>query len=519
MKYFFVKLAYKTESSRKYKKFRNLLYDMLENNKSSRKKIFDLFMIFLVISTVGILIYEVKHTAIKEIIYYEYFAVFIFILEWLGRYILSFESHKQIIKDFEESQYLNIEYKFTDSLQIIIKKKFEYIISPASIIDLLAILPTFRSLRIFRIFLLLRLLKLLKYSNSINQFLRIFIEKKLELTLLLVLYCLIVFFSATAIYIFEGGGSNNHLHTYLDALYWAFVTIATIGYGDITPHSEAGRLIVYLLIIAGLAAAAFFTAIITSTMTTKLDYIKGNKNFSNILKLKKYILVCGYGRTCEILVNNLINNEYDVVIIESDLDVCKKAEEKGLRVICDDASNIELLEDIGIMERISSIIILTNYDTTNLSIILSIRSINKNIQIISRCNTLKSKNKLKLAGANEIIQLNDSASLVAMGYLKSPIAYEAIDDMLTDHKGASINELEIFQNSPFIGKPLSSINFNKFNLTFIGLCSNNNRDDLKFNPNKQETIIQNKDFLVVVGYTRTIKEFKLYLQSPTKFEE
>ncbi|MFZ9659828.1 MAG: potassium channel family protein [Arcobacteraceae bacterium] len=516
---FLVRLAYRIEGSRTHHKFRAFLTDILENHNSKNKKIFDAFMIFLVISTIGILIYEVKHHIPIEIIYYEYCAVFIFILEWLARYAISFESHKQIIRDFEESQYLNIDYKISESIKIIIKRKVSYIISPSSIIDLLAILPSYRPLRILRVFLLLRLFKVLQYSNSINQFLRIFVEKKLELTILLVLYIAIVMFSATVIYVYEGGGSNGHMHTYWDAVYWSFVTVATIGYGDIVPHSDAGRIVVFILIIAGLASAAFFTAIVTSAMGEKLNYIKKNKTISNAISLQKYILVCGYGRTCRVLVDNLKKNNHDVVIIEQNPEICTVAEDKGYHVIKDDPSNIDLLQNIGIMNKISSVVILSNDDTVNLSIILSIRSINPNVEIISRCNSSKSKNKLKIAGATDIIQLNDSASLVAMGYLKSPIAYEAIDDMLTDFRGASITELEIFKNSPFIGKPLSEIMFNKFNITFVGISHNDDRNNLKFNPDRADTIIEEKDFLIVIGYEKTIKSFKSYLQSPTKFED
>lgn len=515
---YFVKLAYKAQNSIKYNKFIYFLHDILENNHSTHKKIFDFFMIFLVITTVAILIYEVKNEATQELIFYEYIAVCIFILEWIGRYTISFDSFKQIIKDYEECQYLNIKYNISHSFKIIIKAKLKYVFSLASIIDLLAILPTFRPLRILRIFLLLRLFKLLRYTNSINKLLRIFVEKKLELIFLLILYCLIVFFSATVIYVFEGNGSNSQITNYFDAVYWAFVTVATIGYGDITPNTEIGRFIVYLLIIAGLTAAAFFTAIVTSAMTAKLDYIKRNKILSKAMKLKNYILICGYGRTSHILIENLISNNHEVVIIENDLKQATKAIENGLNVICDDACDIELLKDIGIVHNIEKVIVLTNDDTINLSIILSVRSVNSNIPIIARCNSYKTKNKLKLAGANKIVELNSSASLVAMGYLSSPIAYEAMDDLLIDYKGANINELEILNSSPFIGKYLSDIDFVKFHLTFIGLCKNNDKTNLIFNPDLKETIIEAKDFLLILGYKRTINEFKTYLQSPTKFK-
>jgi len=154
-----IKSAYKIESSRCYHRFRKCLYNILINNGSVAKKYFDLTMIFLVLSTVAILVYEVKHTLPEWVNYYEYFAVFIFIIEWIGRFIVSFESHKQIIKDYEEAQFLNLEYKPIESIKTITKEKLKYVFSLASIVDLLAILPSYRPLRVLRIFLLFRLFK------------------------------------------------------------------------------------------------------------------------------------------------------------------------------------------------------------------------------------------------------------------------------------------------------------------------------------------------------------------------
>ncbi|MCK5293708.1 MAG: potassium channel family protein, partial [Arcobacteraceae bacterium] len=266
-----VKLSYSIEGSKTYHRFRTFLVNILLNHNTKHKKIFDLVMIFLVISTVGILIYEVKHPVPSFIDNYEYFAVVIFIFEWIGRLIVSFESHKQIIKDFEESQFVNVPYHLSSSLRIITNKKFTYIFSLASIIDLLAILPSYRPLRILRIFLLFRLFKVLRYSNSLNQFIRVFVEKKLELTLLLMLYLLVIFFCSTILYIYEGNGLNDKIGSFTDAIYWAFITVSTIGYGDITPVSDAGKSITLILILTGYSVIAFFTSIVTSSIADKLD--------------------------------------------------------------------------------------------------------------------------------------------------------------------------------------------------------------------------------------------------------
>jgi len=508
-----INIAYKIEASKAHKKFRNFLYNTLINNSSKYKKIFDLSMIFLVISTVGILIYEVKHELPDYINYFEYFAVGVFILEWLGRLTISFESHKQIIHDYEESQFLNIKYNIFDSLKIITKKKFEYIFSLNSIIDLLAILPSYRPLRILRIFLLFRLFKVLKYSSSLNIFTRVFVEKKLELTLLLLLYLLVIFFSATIIYIYEGNGLNDKIDTFIDAIYWSFITVSTIGYGDITPVSDAGRAATIILILAGYTVIAFFTSIVTSSIGEKLDSIKQSNTLSNIKKLKKYILVCGYGKTAQVLIDNLKDNNYNFLILENNNDIIQQSQNAKLNIIKGDATNISLLKKIGINKNISKVIVLTSNDTVNLSIILSIRSLNTTIPIICRSNRSKVKKKLLIAGASSLIELNNTASLVALGYLNAPVAYEAIDDILVDYKGAIMSEIEIYENSDFINKSLDTIEFDNFNINFIGVIHYKNKDKFIFNPIKSETILNEKDFLIVIGYEKTINEFKTYIQS------
>ncbi len=507
-----VRFAYFIENSKTYHKFRVFLFNILENEFSRYKKIFDLFIVFLVITTVGILIFEVRHTVPEDLIYYEYFAVTIFILEYIGRFILSFESHKQIIKDYEESQYLNMPFELTHSLKVIVKEKLSYVFSLGSIIDILAILPSYRPLRILRIFLLFRLFKVLKYSSSLHHFVKIFVEKKTELIMLLGLYLLVVFFAAIVFYIYEGGDVNHNVNSFADSVYWSFITVATIGYGDITPHSEAGRLVVLVLIVAGIAVAAFFTAIVTSAMSDKLDIIKKTKTLTNINKSKQYILVCGFGRAGHMLVGNLLKNGHRVLVIDPNPEIFHQAELHSVNIIKDDASDIDLLEKIGLNTNIKSVVILTEDDTINLSIILAVRSLNRDIPIISKCNRQRTKDKLKIAGANDLIMSNDLLAKIAIGFIKSPIAYEAIDDILTDYKGAVINEVEVFQNSHFVGKLLSEVNFEKFNLTFVGIAHNKEKKSFVFNPKREEIIIKQKDFLVVIGYEKTIAEFKKYLQ-------
>ena len=78
-------------------------------------------------------------------------------------------------------------------------------------------------------------------------------------------------------YIFEVR-HNNNVNNFFDAVYWSYVTIASLGYGDISPTSSEGRVVTLFLILAGIAFMSFATSIITSAFSEKLMELKEDKS-------------------------------------------------------------------------------------------------------------------------------------------------------------------------------------------------------------------------------------------------
>jgi voltage-gated potassium channel len=177
------------------------------------------------------------------------------------------------------------------------------------------------------------------------------------------------------------------------------------------------------------------------------------------------------------------------------------------------ATDGALLKSIGINKGAITIIALTDNDAVNLSIILTARSLNKDINIIARANNDNIKGKLKIAGANSVVAENEIASLVATEYLGQPIAFDAIDDILLNSNHATMDEIEITNNSPYVGQPLKEVDFDKFNLTFIGLLESKKDHKFYFNPPKEKYILEENDVLIVIGYAVSIKKIKIELLS------
>ena len=506
-----LKFAYFLESSNKYYAIKHQVYQFLEDKHSKKKKYFDFMMIFLVLSTVGIMIYEVNHKSLEILSRYEDIAITIFILEWLARFWVITHAHKKIIGDYEKSQLTNQTYEIGKSIKAIIKDKLAFVFSPMSIIDLLAILPYYRPLRILRILMLFRLFKLLRYANSVKQFSDVFIEKRFEFFTLAIMFFMAVAFGSTIIFIFEGAGVNPNIDTFFDAVYWSIITISTVGFGDISPVTLEGRIATLFLVIGGLTVIAFFTSIVTTALSARLVALKEEKVIGEANALKEFVIICGYGRMGKVLAQEFLKIKQKFIVIDHEDDMFLHANSQGILSIKGDATDPAFLLSIGINKGASSIIALTNNDAVNLSIILTTRSHNPNINIIARANNPKVQKKLFLAGANEVISANDISALIAAEYIGQPIAFDAIDDILLNNEGAVMDEVEIVKKSNYIGYKLETIDFSAFNLTLIGVINQSNK--FKFNPKKDQYTINEKDILIVIGHKESVSKFKISLLS------
>ena len=506
-----LRFSYSLEASKRYKSIKSKVDEILNNQSSSLKSYFDYFMIFLVISTILILILEVKHKLPAVVYVFEAFAVFIFIIEWLLRLWVSSDFHISVIESFERAELEHKKSTFWSIVKPALIKKFKFIVSPMSIIDLLAILPSYRPLRIFRFFLLFRLFKVFRYTQNANFFLKVFKEKRFEFITLIVIFSFMTFFAATVIYIFEGGGENDKIDTFLDAIYWAVITITTVGYGDVTPQTHEGRIVTLFLIIGGVAIISFMTSIITTSMTEKLQEVKAQHILNEVAKLKEFVLVCGYGKMGKVLADELYRAGKDFVIIDNDPLEIESASKRGYLALEGDASDIDILKDLKVDKKVSVAVALTNDDTQNLSILLSIRSISNVCKLFSRLNDIKSYDKLKIAGANEEVFPYHVAARAAYKYFRQPVAFSAVDNILLERYDPIVDEIELIEGSKAINHKIKSIGIKKHDLKVLGVIRCSEDAKLYFNPDVESFILKERDVLIVIGDSENIANFKIDL--------
>lgn len=224
---------------------RKKIYNVLNQNA-----IYDTFMFIVIIMSIIPLAF-VKQQSWMTLI--DRITVIIFIIDYILRWFVA------------------------DKLSNKLNKFILYPLTPMAIIDLLSILPSitllnssFKLLKIFRLFRSLRLLKILKlvrYSKSITMICNVFKKQKETFITILVMAITYILVSALVIINVE----PKTFPTYFDALYWATISLTTVGYGDVYAVTTIGKIITMISSFLGIAVVALPAGIITSGLMDELS--------------------------------------------------------------------------------------------------------------------------------------------------------------------------------------------------------------------------------------------------------
>ncbi|MBN2717942.1 MAG: ion transporter [Deltaproteobacteria bacterium] len=188
-----------------------------------------------------------------------------------------------------------------------IAERVVFLISPMQLLDLVVILsflPQLRGLRILRILRLVRGVRLFKYSDPLRDIVRTFEENSLLYAFTFTFLTIVVTLGGVTFYLVEAG-NNPSVTSVQDGLWWALVTVTTVGYGDVTPASlPLGRLIGGVVMILGMFTLALFAGIVSSTLLRVLINLRGDQfrmsNYTN------HIVVVGYNNACNLLLDALL---------------------------------------------------------------------------------------------------------------------------------------------------------------------------------------------------------------------
>lgn len=233
------------------------IYDLINRDRKGMwaSRLYDWYMLIMIIASITPLMFIDDYPIFKVI---EIVTVIAFIIDYLLRWSAANLQLKRGLLSY-------ILYPFT----------------PMAIIDLLSILPglnlispEFKLLRLTRLLKIFRLLKVFRYSDKITMFLRVL--KKERQVLLSVLMLALFYIFVTALIMFNAEPHINPetgavtFHSFFDALYWATVTLTTVGYGDLCPVTDIGRVVSMLSSLFGVAIIALPSGVITASYLEEL---------------------------------------------------------------------------------------------------------------------------------------------------------------------------------------------------------------------------------------------------------
>lgn len=303
--------------------------------------------------------------------------------------------------------------------------------------------------------------------------------------------------------------------SYIDSLYMVVITMTTVGFGEVQPLSPTGRLFTIGLMLFGIGVVAyafgnFFEYVLTADLAGTL---RRRRVSQEIEKLSNHIVICGYGRVGKSAVESLQESGRKLVIIELKEALIQAAKEDGLLVVEGDATRDETLIQSGI-ERAWGLIVCTGQDSLNLFIVLSSRSLNKNLYIVARGIDAENEGKMRRAGADRVVSPYQIGGKHMANIIVRPHVTDFFD-VVTLGGGIElwIEELKIEEGSTLIGQTVGQADVRKLTgVTLVALIPSTGEDALI--PHAQ-TMLNLRDELIVLGTREQLAKLEKLTNSPT----
>ena len=300
-------------------------------------------------------------------------------------------------------------------------------------------------------------------------------------------------------------------YSLLDSLYMTTITLSTVGYKEVQPLSDSGKLFVTVYIVLNIGIFAY----VVSTITTYVFEGELQKVFKSLLfgreikKLKNHVIVCGYGRHGSRSSKELAKSNTPFVVIEKDPEQLEFQEGEKFSAINGDATLDDTLIEAGI-NKARALITTLPHDADNVFITLTAKEINPAVTVIARASDRNSEKKLRRAGADRVV-LPDILGGVHMAHL---VTKPYVVEFLQLLNGMDDNQLKLEDytteqlREEYRNKTLGELNINATTgARVVGIKSSTHGFTFGPDPN---TVIADDHVLILFGTKESLKKFDRY---------
>lgn len=229
---------------------------------------------------------------------------------------------------------------------------------------------------------------------------------------------------------------------FLDALYYASVTVTTTGYGDITAVTGGARLATIILITP--TRIVFLILVVGTTVEVltdqSRDYLAARRWRHRV---RNHTLICGFGATGQAAASELLNRGLtpeEIVVVDSNPSALEAATAAGFVSVAGDATQSAVLDKAGV-QRARSVVVAPNRDDTAVLITLTVRELNTQAHLVAAGREQENLHLLRQGGADEVIDATAAVGRMVGLAAMAPAAVRVVNDLLDSGTGLDLVEV------------------------------------------------------------------------------
>ncbi|MBU0699041.1 MAG: potassium channel protein [Pseudomonadota bacterium] len=284
-----------------------------------------------------------------------------------------------------------------------------------------------------------------------------------------------------------------------DAFYMTVITISTVGFSEIKPLSQAGRILTVIVIVSGISVLTYTLGQVAKIFVEgELRRVLGRRKLEKqISELSNHYIICGYGRIGSIISHELAAEKIPFVVIEQNSAKIEQLEKEHYLYLNMDATSEEALNKAGI-QKVRGIVTAVESDSDNVFITLTAKALRPDVFVLARASDVKNESKILKAGASRVVCPYLFGGKRMAQILKKPTVVDFIDTaMMNSQLGLRMEEAVIGPTSGFIGKTLIDSHIRQdFGVIIVAIKKPSN--EMIFNPTPMEKL-ESGDVIVVIG--------------------
>jgi voltage-gated potassium channel len=299
-----------------------------------------------------------------------------------------------------------------------------------------------------------------------------------------------------------------------DAFYMSLTTMTTVGYGEIHPLSQAGRIFNSFLIVFGVTTIFIAIGAMTQTIIELEfgDAIGKRRNKRMIDNLKDHYIICGYGRVGRGAAHELRHAGVPFVVVDNNPDRVERAMLAGMLAVAADSTQDETLRLVGI-ERARGLVAALATDADNLFVLLSAKGLNPQIYVATRAAEEGAEAKMRRAGADAVFAPYAMTGHRLAQSLLRPHVVQFLDFTTKDvGEDIAIEQVRVSGASEMVSKTIKEMQLRK-EVGVIVMAIRKESGEMVFNP-PAETAVQGGDYLIVMGRPGNLRTLETLLAEP-----